>query len=79
FDFSEEIKLIQNENITIDKEYDFTYLVPPVEDYKTAIEEYNFRMDPVKLAPLQKQIKEKDNIISTLNQEKTTLQNELNS
>ncbi|HDZ4249756.1 TPA: hypothetical protein R4449_001667, partial [Campylobacter jejuni] len=34
FDFSEEIKLIQNENITIDKEYDFTYLVPPVEDYK---------------------------------------------
>lgn len=36
-------------------------------------------MDPVKLAPLQKQIKEKDNIISTLNQEKTTLQNELNS
>ncbi|EOI0339757.1 glycosyl transferase, partial [Campylobacter jejuni] len=79
FDFSEEIKLIQNENITIDKEYDFTYLVPPVEDYKTAIEEYNFRMDPIKLAPLQKQIKEKDNIISTLNQEKTTLQNELNS
>ncbi|EOJ1636556.1 hypothetical protein ACMESQ_001700 [Campylobacter jejuni] len=79
FDFSEEIKLIQNENITIDKEYDFTYLVPPVEDYKTAIEEYNFRMDPVKLVPLQKQIKEKDNIISTLNQEKTTLQNELNS
>ncbi|EOK0970679.1 sugar transferase, partial [Campylobacter jejuni] len=77
--FSEEIKLIQNENITIDKEYDFTYLVPPVEDYKTAIEEYNFRMDPVKLAPLQKQIKEKDNIIFTLNQEKTTLQNELNS
>ncbi|EOH4589542.1 hypothetical protein ACLQWW_000283 [Campylobacter jejuni] len=79
FDFSEEIKLIQNENITIDKEYDFTYLVPPVEDYKTAIEEYNFRMVPVKLAPLQNQIKEKDNIISTLNQEKTTLQNELNS
>ncbi|MGM8975823.1 hypothetical protein ACTFDJ_08880, partial [Campylobacter jejuni] len=79
FDFSEEIKLIQNENITIDKEYDFTYLVPPVEDYKTAIEEYNFRMDPVKLAPLQNQIKEKNNIISVLNQEKITLQNELNS
>ncbi|MGM8984063.1 hypothetical protein ACTFDY_00045 [Campylobacter jejuni] len=76
FDFSEEIKLIQNENITIDKEYDFTYLVPPVEDYKTAIEEYNFRMDPVKLAPLQKQI-------SVLTQEKQDLQNkfqnELNS
>ncbi len=36
-------------------------------------------MDPRKLAPLQNQIKEKDNIISTLNQEKTMLQNELNS
>ncbi|MBM0637753.1 sugar transferase, partial [Campylobacter sp. VicNov18] len=56
FDFSEEIQLIQNENIVVDKEYDFTYLVPPVEDYKSAIEEYNFRMDPIKLQPLQTQI-----------------------
>ncbi|RTJ82235.1 alpha-2,3-sialyltransferase, partial [Campylobacter jejuni] len=36
-------------------------------------------MDPVKLAPLQNQIKEKDNIIFTLTQEKQNLLNEKNN
>lgn len=70
---------LANENIEIPKEYNFNHLIPPVELYKEIIEEYNIKMDPRKLAPLQNQIKEKDNIIFTLNQEKTTLQNELNS
>ncbi|EEU8054539.1 sugar transferase [Campylobacter jejuni] len=78
---TEEIDLeaLANENIEIPKEYNFNHLIPPIELYKEIIDEYCSIMDPVKLAPLQKQIKEKDNIISTLNQEKTTLQNELNS
>ncbi|EGN8185649.1 alpha-2,3-sialyltransferase, partial [Campylobacter jejuni] len=70
---------LANQNIEIPKEYNFNHLIPPVELYKEIIDEYCARMDPIKLAPLQNQIKEKDNIISTLNQEKTTLQNELNS
>ncbi|EMS8448809.1 sugar transferase, partial [Campylobacter jejuni] len=78
---TEEIDLeaLANENIEIPKEYNFNHLIPPIELYKEIIDEYCSIMDPVKLVPLQKQIKEKDNIISTLNQEKTTLQNELNS
>ncbi|HEF6313375.1 TPA: sugar transferase, partial [Campylobacter jejuni] len=70
---------LANQNIEIPKEYNFNHLIPPVELYKEIIDEYCARMDPIKLAPLQNQIKEKDNIIFTLNQEKTTLQNELNS
>ncbi|MEQ4354804.1 hypothetical protein [Campylobacter jejuni] len=74
-----DFEALANENIEIPKEYNFNHLIPPVELYKEIIDEYCFAMDPRKLAPLQNQIKEKDNIISTLNQEKTTLQNELNS
>ncbi|EDP2687070.1 TPA: sugar transferase [Campylobacter jejuni] len=78
---TEEIDLeaLANENIEIPKEYNFNHLIPPIELYKEIIDEYCSIMDPRKLAPLQNQIKEKDNIISTLNQEKTMLQNELNS
>ncbi|EOI1742755.1 sugar transferase, partial [Campylobacter jejuni] len=78
---TEEIDLeaLANENIEIPKEYNFNHLIPPIKLYKEIIDEYYSIMVPVKLAPLQNQIKEKDNIISTLNQEKTTLQNELNS
>ncbi|WP_234284640.1 hypothetical protein, partial [Campylobacter sp. TTU-622] len=70
---------LSNEKIIIDKEYDFNHLIPPIEFYKEIIDEYCTIMDPIKLAPLQNQIKEKDNTISTLNQEKIILQNELNS
>lgn len=78
---TEEIDLeaLANENIEIPKEYNFNHLIPPIKLYKEIIDEYYSIMVPVKLAPLQNQIKEKNNIISTLNQEKTTLQNELNS
>lgn len=74
-----DFEALANENIEIPEEYNFNHLIPPIELYKEIIDEYCATMDPIKLAPLQKQIKEKDNIISTLNQEKTTLQNELNS
>ncbi|HIF9854672.1 TPA: hypothetical protein ACX8B0_001742, partial [Campylobacter jejuni] len=74
-----DFETLANENIEIPKEYNFNHLIPPVELYKEIIDEYCTAMDPRKLAPLQNQIKEKDNIIFTLNQEKTTLQNELNS
>ncbi|MCW0185079.1 hypothetical protein OJP00_00670 [Campylobacter lari] len=76
FDFSEEIELIQNEDIVVDSEYDFTHLVPPVEDYKTAIEEYNIRMDPIKLQPLQNQISILNSTISLLEQNKIQLSQE---
>lgn len=74
-----DFEALANENIEIPKEYNFNHLIPPIELYKEIIDEYCSIMDPIKLAPLQNQIKEKDNIISTLNQEKTTLQNELSS
>ncbi|HHY1445624.1 TPA: hypothetical protein ACV1OJ_000926, partial [Campylobacter jejuni] len=68
-----DFEALANENIKIPKEYDFNHLIPPIELYKEIIDEYCFVMDPRKLAPLQNQIKEKDNIISTLNQEKQKL------
>ncbi|OEW31546.1 hypothetical protein AJ878_04420, partial [Campylobacter jejuni] len=74
----EKIDFIEKD-VVLSKEYDFTYLCNYLKDFKIIIEQYNQRQDPIKLAPLQNQIKEKDNIISTLNQEKTMLQNELNS
>ncbi|HFP7808762.1 TPA: sugar transferase [Campylobacter jejuni] len=67
-----DFEALANENIEILKEYDFNHLIPPVELYKKIIDEYCSIMDPGKLASLQNQIKEKDNIISTL-------QNEFNS
>ncbi|MFY4734372.1 sugar transferase [Campylobacter jejuni] len=67
-----DFEALANENIEILNEYDFNHLIPPVELYKKIIDEYCSIMDPGKLASLQNQIKEKDNIISTL-------QNEFNS
>ncbi|EBD1779110.1 sugar transferase, partial [Campylobacter jejuni] len=72
---SEIIKL-KNKNITLEKKYCCDRLIPPIHFYKEIIDEYCSIMDPVKLAPLQKQI-------SALTQEKQDLQNkfqnELNS
>ncbi|HFU5771664.1 TPA: hypothetical protein ACH6IR_001701, partial [Campylobacter jejuni] len=68
-----DFEALANENIEIPKEYDFNHLIPPIELYKEIIDEYCFVMDSRKLAPLKNQIKEKDNIISTLNQEKQKL------
>ncbi|EPG0619019.1 hypothetical protein ACSW0J_000929, partial [Campylobacter jejuni] len=71
-----DFEALANESIEIPKEYNFNHLIPPVELYKEIIDEYCTVMDPVKLAPLQKQI-------SALTQEKQDLQNkfqnELNS
>ncbi|HHP0328216.1 TPA: sugar transferase [Campylobacter jejuni] len=74
----EKVDFIEKD-VVLSKEYDFTYLCNYLKDFKIIIEQYNQRQDLIKLAPLQNQIKEKDNIISVLNQEKITLQNELNS
>ncbi|HEF8477663.1 TPA: SGNH/GDSL hydrolase family protein, partial [Campylobacter jejuni] len=68
-----------SKEVFADNKINCNYLIPDLQLIKDSIEEYNIKMDPRKLAPLQNQIKEKDNIIFTLNQEKTTLQNELNS
>ncbi|MBZ7931967.1 glycosyl transferase, partial [Campylobacter sp. RM12910] len=45
-----------DKKINVSKKYNFTHLIPTVEDYKSIIEEYNQRMDPIKLEPLQNQI-----------------------
>ncbi|WP_337211101.1 hypothetical protein, partial [Campylobacter molothri] len=74
-----DFEILANENIEIPKECNFNHLIPPVELYKEIIDEYCAVIDPRKLAPLQEQIKEKDNIICALNQEKIILQNEFNS
>ncbi|EOI6334372.1 sugar transferase, partial [Campylobacter jejuni] len=74
-----DFEALTNENIIIPKEYDFNHLIPPIELYKKIIDEYCAVMDPRKLAPLQNQIKEKDNIIFTLTQEKQNLLNEKNN
>ncbi|WP_250540908.1 hypothetical protein, partial [Campylobacter jejuni] len=79
----EEMKIPENIDFEISKEYDFTHLCEYLKDYKIIIEQYNLKKDPIKLQALQNQIKEKDNIIFTLTQEKQDLQNkfqnELNS
>ncbi|EAK0806420.1 alpha-2,3-sialyltransferase [Campylobacter coli] len=74
-----DFKALTDENIKISREYNFDYLIPPIELYKEIIDEYCSMMDPRKLIPLQNQIKERDSIISILNDEKIELQNKLNS
>lgn len=66
-------KDLSNENIEIPEEYNFNHLIPPVEWYKEIIDEYCSIMDPKKLAPLQKQITEKNNQIIATNNEKQKL------
>lgn len=66
-------EILANENIEIPKEYNFDHLIPPVKLYKEIIDEYCSIMDPRKLASLQNQIKEKDSVISTLNNEFNSL------
>ncbi|TKX31004.1 sugar transferase, partial [Campylobacter taeniopygiae] len=56
------------ENIEIDKEYNFNHLIPPIEWYKEIIDEYCKVTDSRKLASLNTQI-------SNLIQEKQKLQN----
>ncbi|EAI2880347.1 hypothetical protein E2509_06120, partial [Campylobacter jejuni] len=67
-----------NEDIEISKVYDFNHLIPSMEFYKEIINEYCVRMDPIKLAPLQKLINEKDILINSLKLQIQTLSNEKN-
>ncbi|HFZ5088596.1 TPA: hypothetical protein ACIKZZ_001750, partial [Campylobacter jejuni] len=74
-----DFEALVDENIKILKEYNFNHLIPQVELYKEIIDEYCSIMDSRKLTYLEKQIKEKDNIIYNLNKEKTItrIQNQL--
>ncbi|MBK1992110.1 sugar transferase [Campylobacter sp. 2018MI35] len=69
----------QETSFKISRTYDFSYFYEYLKEYKIFTEQYNQKRDPIKSIPLRNQIKEKDNTISTLNQEKIILQNELNS
>ncbi|EMG6304640.1 hypothetical protein V5H48_001485, partial [Campylobacter coli] len=69
--------IVNEENLKISSEYDFTHLCCFMLECKQFIEQYNQRQDPVKLAVLQNQVKEKDNIILALNNRNTILQKNL--
>ncbi|WP_171000079.1 glycosyl transferase, partial [Campylobacter taeniopygiae] len=58
-----------DKKINVSKKYNFTHLIPAVEDYKSIIEEYNQRIDPIKLTPLQNQINTLNTQISNLTDE----------
>ncbi|MEB2804440.1 hypothetical protein [Campylobacter upsaliensis] len=52
-----DFKTLANLEVQIDEKYNFSHLIPDVVLFKEIIEEYNVRMDPVKIAPLQAEIK----------------------
>ncbi|MCI7764940.1 hypothetical protein, partial [Helicobacter sp.] len=66
-----------HETIEIESKYNFNHLIPNVKLYKEIIDEYCKGMDPRKIAPLQKQIQQKDQIIQTKTQELTSKTQEL--
>ncbi|EAK2540455.1 SGNH/GDSL hydrolase family protein, partial [Campylobacter upsaliensis] len=52
-----DFNVLANLEVQIDEKYNFSHLIPDVVLFKEIIEEYNVRMDPVKIAPLQAEIK----------------------
>ena len=58
---------LAEKDIQIPKEYNFDYLIPPIELYKEIIDEYCIRIDPIKLTPLQNQINELKRFNENLN------------
>ncbi|EPC9520232.1 hypothetical protein ACR3TY_001466 [Campylobacter upsaliensis] len=60
-----DFKTLANLEVQIDEKYNFSHLIPDVVLFKEIIEEYNARMDPVKIAPLQAEI---ENLKCELNQ-----------
>ncbi|WP_270972357.1 hypothetical protein [Campylobacter upsaliensis] len=60
-----DFNVLANLEVQIDEKYDFSHLIPDVVLFKEIIEEYNVRMDPVKIAPLQAEI---ENLKCELNQ-----------
>ena len=57
-----------NETIIIESKYNFNHLIPDIKLYKEIIDEYCAKMDPIKLAPLQKQLTQKDSELQSKNQ-----------
>lgn len=57
-----------NETIIIETKYNFNHLIPDIKLYKEIIDEYCAKMDPIKLAPLQKQLTQKDSELQSKNQ-----------
>ena len=68
--YTEEIdfKTLANENIEIEEKYNFNHLIPDIKLYKEIIDEYCAKMDLIKLAPLQKQLTQKDSELQSKNQ-----------
>ncbi|MDY4426890.1 MAG: hypothetical protein SPE20_05995, partial [Helicobacter sp.] len=60
-----DFEALANETIEIESKYNFNHIIPDIKLYKEIIDEYCAIMDPTKLAPLQKQIQQKDQIIQT--------------
>ncbi|MBS4423596.1 SGNH/GDSL hydrolase family protein [Campylobacter vulpis] len=52
-----DFQTLANLEVQIDEKYNFSHLIPDVVLFKEIIEEYNARMDPVKIAPFQAEIK----------------------
>lgn len=74
-----DFEALANETIDIESKYNFNHLIPNVKLYKEIIDEYCRLMDPKKLAPLQKQLQQKDQIIQAKTQELTSKNQELES
>ena len=73
----ENYEIDYDENFKLSSKYDFSYLLDFLIEGKNFIEDYNKRQDPKKLAPLQTQLQQKDQIIQTKNQELTQIKNQL--
>ena len=67
-----DFEALANETIEIESKYNFNHLIPDVKLYKEIIDEYCRLMDPIKLAPLQTQLQQKDQIIQAKTQELTS-------
>ncbi|WP_455940654.1 coiled-coil domain-containing protein [Helicobacter pullorum] len=74
-----DFETLVNGDMKIPENYNFSHLIPDVKLYKEIIDEYCARMDPIKLAPLQTQLQQKDQIIQTKNQELESKNQELTS
>lgn len=79
YEESVDFEALENEIITIPQEYYHNFIITSIETYKEIIEEYCLIMDPRKLKPLQDQINQLQENITTLTNEKTKLQHSLNS
>ncbi|WP_216361592.1 SGNH/GDSL hydrolase family protein, partial [Campylobacter sp. P255] len=65
-----------NKEVLVNSKINFSYLIPDLQLLKDSIEEYNIRMDPIKLQPLQNQISILNSTISSLEQNKIQLSQE---